>query len=1349
MPPTVQARRAPSGAVSALLAVLLFVALCVPQALFPHRVLAMNVGDSVHLETGRSVPYAGYETSLFTAGGAVAYCGQPSRSTPKSGSYATSPIQASNTDRNAEVVADLYFGYGGPGFDPSMWPNTWYDGSPMNDDRYFVLTHLLVSDVYSSDGEAALYGCDEGFKSWVRRNVIGVEDGTEYFASTGWQVRFRLGEVPSGFIAYQIDTGRSQNILSFVPTGVIELHKASENDSITGDNACYSLEGAIYGIYSDETCTSQVATVTTDASGNAASRGVMPGDYWVREISPSRSYALDATAFHVTVSGGGVSELDVSERPQAAPGDALLQKLDADQAGTPQGGATLAGAKFEVVYHDNADGDTSDAPSRTWVFESDEDGHVMFGQSHLDSGDALFTDGDGDVVMPVGTYAVREIQAPQGYNLSDNSVHVAIVRPDGTGEDAVSWSYVDWGGYDTLERFDGRAVADVVERGDYRLVKETSTTVDNESPNDESDVASDNSRVLVPGVRFQLVNASDHAVLSPEDGTSWAEPGEVVCTITTDESGLASTRGGGEVNGWDVPDSWNAALAYGTYTVHEVVPADVNAAFKAEHGFDIPTVQDWKVTIAEEGQYDAPMLVNDKAQTPLRIVKTDAETGRQVPAECSFQLYDSSGSLVTYTSHYPEATTMDTWTANRRGEVTLPMLLGPGTYTVREVRAPEGYALNDAGFTFTVDSSFHGWDDPVSVTVPDTPVRGRIELAKHDAADGSAVAGGEYAVKAASDIVTGDGTVRCKAGAIADTLVTGEDGIATSSPLYLGTYTVYETKSPEGYALDTEEHVVTVSSQEQDVPLVTIRKDVYEAPTELVVNKTDAETALPLSGASFRVWQDGADPAYGYDADGIAAAVSTALDVSSFAIDDEESFEHMVEQAQPGDVVAFAANADGAALELKARCNDDRSITISHASAIEAATKGDVCTVPAAQDVDETAFDQTFSTDAAGRISIPHLAHGTYHVVETATPSGYHLTDADRQVDFTVDDQGFVGIDGGEFSSTLSIDVPNAPDRIGTTATVDGHHYAPISDQVTLTDTVAYEGAVSGREYTVTGTLHVVQLDEDGMKTDGGAVRDAEGNDVTVSTTFTAERQDGTVDVTFTFDASQLAGRTVVAFETMRQGDALFATHADISDEDQSVSFRPSLHTTATDRSDGDHTISSTGTVTIVDTVDYAGLVPGQSYVVSGTLMDKTTGNPVTGADGAPVTARTSFIPETADGSVDVTFSLESSALGGHDTVVFEDLYEGDEQTGTVVSQHRDLDSADQTVSVAAPVLSHASGDAASGGYDKTGDLLRSIWPVLALAVAGALAGAVYGARHRRLARLGSHSSSNKTSHTG
>jgi len=287
---------------------------------------------------------------------------------------------------------------------------------------------------------------------------------------------------------------------------------------------------------------------------------------------------------------------------------------------------------------------------------------------------------------------------------------------------------------------------------------------------------------------------------------------------------------------------------------------------------------------------------------------------------------------------------------------------------------------------------------------------------------------------------------------------------------------------------------------------------------------------------------------------------------------------------------------------------------------------------------------------------------------------------------------------------------------IATTLTGEGgEHMALATGATTLTDTVAYENLTAGSTYELTGTL----MD----RGTGRAVTDAEGHAVTATTTFTPALSSGSATVTFELDASTLAGRSVVAFESLSLGGHVVATHEDINDDWQTVSF-PRVGTTATDAADGNHEVGASASASIVDTVEYSGLVPGLEYETTGTLVDRETGEPVTGADGTKVEASATFTPEATEGTVEVTFVFDASALAGHDVVAFETVT----HEGRVVATHADISDEGQTVSVT-EVPATTSPAAAGGTLPQTGEAAS---PFLPLVGAGVLvAGIAWWLRRR------------------
>ena len=115
---------------------------------------------------------------------------------------------------------------------------------------------------------------------------------------------------------------------------------------------------------------------------------------------------------------------------------------------------------------------------------------------------------------------------------------------------------------------------------------------------------------------------------------------------------------------------------------------------------------------------------------------------------------------------------------------------------------------------------------------------------------------------------------------------------------------------------------------------------------------------------------------------------------------------------------------------------------------------------------------------------------------------------------------------------------------------------------------------------------------------------------------------------------------------------------------------------------EGEKEVDPLDKVTLTDTVSYTGLVPGKEYKVTGVLMDKETGEKLL-VDGKEITAETVFVPETKNGSVDVTFIFDATGLHGKEIVVFEDLY----RENVLLATHTDINDEGQTVKIKNPEI--------------------------------------------------------------
>ena len=293
-------------------------------------------------------------------------------------------------------------------------------------------------------------------------------------------------------------------------------------------------------------------------------------------------------------------------------------------------------------------------------------------------------------------------------------------------------------------------------------------------------------------------------------------------------------------------------------------------------------------------------------------------------------------------------------------------------------------------------------------------------------------------------------------------------------------------------------------------------------------------------------------------------------------------------------------------------------------------------------------------TMTAANDSYGAFVYGTYTITELKTEATRSMKMYTNT--FTIDTDGKV-LDLGT--------VNNVPMGIKTTLVdVNGEHFTEPVSTITLTDHVAYKNLDTDKTYTLTGTLYVK---------DGDALTEL----MTETVDFQPTETSGTQDVVFTFDASYMAGKSVVAFEELSLNGEFCAEHKDKDDENQTVTF-PSIQTTARDSKTEDHVANATDSVSIIDTVTYSGLKVGETYTITGTLMDADTGKAVLDDDGNEITASKEFVAPAKDGSVDITFNFAGVSLAGKKIVAFEEVC----YKGRRYAVHADLSDEGQTVYV-------------------------------------------------------------------
>lgn len=584
-------------------------------------------------------------------------------------------------------------------------------------------------------------------------------------------------------------------------TGSLELIKSSANQTITNGNGCYSLKGAVYGLYQNG---AEIARKTTDEKGYAKFENVTAGNYNLKEITPPKGYALDKTVYPVTINSSQTTRVDVKDYPQNDPVSILLGKIDKDTTqNMPQGSASLEGAEFTIKYYavqsDKDPAESGKKPVRTWVMKTDERGFTRLGEKYKVSGDDFYYNSIGDITLPLGTVTVKETKAPKGYLLNEE-VFVRQIKSKGSAEQ--------------VETYNMPTIEEEVIRGDIQLVKYGET-------NDEPGDSGADIKKPLKDIKFHLTSKTT---------------GDVY-TIITDEQGVATTK--------QLGTSDRGNLPFDTYTVSEESPYPE---------YDI--IAPFEVTVDEEGKTYTYILRNDTVDAPLSVQKVDKETGKVIPiAGAQFQILDENKKPITMKVSYPTPMEIDTFETDANGSFTLPEKLEYGSYYLHETKAPEGYLLGIEDIPFVVDQEFD-WENPLSITYPDAPAKGKIRVTKTDKeTDKPIPSGAEFTVTAAEDITTPDGTIRTEKGTVVATLTTDEKGKAETEALYLGKYVVKETKAPNGYLLNPKEFAVTLEYEDQETEIVYGNVTVPDelAKGKIRVKKTDAETGNGLSGAEFEI----------------------------------------------------------------------------------------------------------------------------------------------------------------------------------------------------------------------------------------------------------------------------------------------------------------------------------------------------------------------------------------------------------------------------------------------------------------------------------------------------------------
>ena len=1095
-------------------------------------------------------------------------------------------------------------------------------------------------------------GVGTNFENNPNANIGGDEDGdgNEYTDRYGQHIRVFSVSGGEAIIGVTVPTSHSQAGAGFfkigwrVIAGHISLHKTSANPGITDGNDCYSLEGAEFTVYNG--AGSPVGTLVTNANGDTNTLELPEGTYTVRETKPPKGY-LPAPDQQVTVHGGQTTTVQVQDKASFDPVMIALGKFDGDKEynanNLPQGSASLEGAEFTIEYFDTVDYDSYDAlkkagvkPTRTWVVRTDENGRAFLDNDSLVSGDELYYQ-DGVPILPRGSLAVYESKAPTGYKLNSK----------------VDFQKIQDNYLEGVTTFNMPEIPETVIRGGVSVQKLDSET--GQTPQGGADFS---------GITFSIINDNPNAVTV--DGKSH-NPGQTVKNIVTDNKGVAKTPAD--------------CLPYGKYIIRETATNDDY----------LNTSNEMRVTVSEDGKMYSFTAKDDIVRGGVKITKHDIETGTDDPLGgasldgTQFEIKSLNEKPVivggvTYTKGQviqPTLTIKDG--EAKTGEHWLPF----GLYSIQEVKAGEGYLLTDGEpheFRIAKDGVLV---NPFDGAFENQVMRSDLEFTKKGDDGQDRLAGVAFKLTSKT---TGESHV----------VVTDENGYFSSASSW--NKHTHETNAND-WALDAEG---VIDSSKLDATAGVWfggttpddSKGALPYDTYLIEElRCTANEGYQLIETSVIVSRDGKVYDFGTLTDVKASITTKAYDPM-----DGDSNIGMGDYLYIEDKVAYANLFPGRSYTLVAELHDAKTGEVLY----------DGKTVEHTFTAQEPSGFEVIRIDGIDTFG---LAGETITVYEKLYDEGGSLIAKHTDKD--------------DVNQQVTVIAP----EIGTTAVdgADGDKLVSTDDAATVVDTVHYKNLIPGRSYALVGALLVKKTAEDGEVT--GEPLMVDGAPVVSHTTFTPETADGDVDVTFTFDSLALKdGTQLVAAEvlfgiplepsdlTEPDADALLelmenaedvstflAKHFDIEDLGQTVTIKnPKIATTALDGIDNDKNVVTDNETVIVDTVEYHNLVPGKEYTLKGSMQVKgeKDGKPVATpleVGGETVTAETTFTPEAAHGTVNVTFAFDSRDLeDGTQLVVFENL----ERNGNVLVTHEDIEDINQMVVVTVPGISTSARDGIDGDKD-------------------------------------------------
>ena len=466
----------------------------------------------------------------------------------------------------------------------------------------------------------------------------------EVYAGARAFVQANKGRYKCGGYIY---TGEGQDLGQFwaeLNVGNAKVKKTTANEIVTNGNAMYSIAGATFGIFSDQNCSNQIGTLTTNENGETNEVEVTAGNAYIKELSAPKGYKLDTTVHSLKVEAGKTAVLNVSDVPKVTETLIDLFKIDMETGkATAQGNAALAGAEFTWHYYDGlyTKDNLPEKATRTWVTntvaEKDSNGNIHYVTKLADaykvSGDAFYTQNEKSV-LPLGTLTVEETKAPDGYLLDG-----AYMRA-GDNTEQIKGMYLtqitEDGELAVLSGSNQYSVSDQVIRGGVKIQKRDMETKDTKAQGSAT----------LKDAAFAIISLNENPVLV--EGKLYKK-NETVKTIQTGIDGVATTSAD--------------LLPYGKYKLEET---------KAPEGYLTDGAKAIEFSITENGKIvdltgESHSIYNQIKRGDLEGVKIGAGTHKRL-ANVPFKITSKTTgeSHIVVTDKNGQFSTASDWASHKK-----------------------------------------------------------------------------------------------------------------------------------------------------------------------------------------------------------------------------------------------------------------------------------------------------------------------------------------------------------------------------------------------------------------------------------------------------------------------------------------------------------------------------------------------------------------------------------------------------------------------------------------------------------------------------------------------------------